>query len=500
MSEDNHTSDAENTAPPKTAFPKRKRVRTNVTVDAPSRSHRSQSQRGARRRALTPQEGIDAFPAPEQRSLTDSEVTPEVDNAQLPTQSLAQVTPPEEPIETTSTRPVFKPLRPTPTPKPTVEAEGAPSPAIDTAEVSPAAAQKPARRKSKVGRTLMRLGILVVVLAAVVLLAYWALTALGLGSFFEQKDYSGPGSGEVVITVPEGATGRDIAQILVDAEVVKTTDAFVNAFNEDPQASKIQAGTYKLMKHMKASEALSALLDSHNLIGSGIEVQPGMTVKQVLSQLSQKGNFSQQKVADAAKDTAALGLPEVAKGNLEGWLAPGTYLVNPGDTPTSILKKMVDRMKDLLADENVPLDQAQTILIKASIAEKEVASKDYYGKVVTVINNRLEPGNETAGFLGMDSTIQYGLGKESGHLTQAEIDKDTPYNTRLHKGLPPGPISCVGKDALDAALHPEPGDWLYFVTVNFDTGETLFSNNSTDFEKDVALLHQYCDQNPEKCK
>lgn len=558
MSEDNSPLEPN---PPfrKTAFPKRKRIRSGVEFDAPSRSHRDHSD-SPRRRALSAELLSDTSTQPK----VDAPFEKVIEQAAIETSALPQV---EKDLTADKTKSVidtktWKPLSKSSAiqvepeieePAVTADSGLAKTPEPDTAEnkvtekkpqspkdevsdvesvflrvnsrhpqrdekPKPGKSEKrmgasekkkpttkkerpaPKKRKSPLKRKLITFVVLAAMLLAVGGIGTWAVSQFTGITIFAETDYPGPGGDPVDVVIPEGATGTAIAKLLVDNGVIKTADVFIEAWNKNPQSQSIRPGTYRLKTKIPAKDALSALLNPNNRISNGVEIRSGMPIWQVKQQLIEHGKFTEQQVDAALKDTKALGIPASANGYAEGWLAPGSYNVKPGDNLVEILKKMVQGTKDMMKDLNIPEDQQEAALIKASIAEKEVGSTKYYGKVVTVINNRLKDGNETAGFLGMDTTIMYGLHKDHGELTRSELQKDTPYNSRLHKGLPPSPICAVGEEALKAAINPEPGNWLYFVTVNYDTGETLFSDNSVQFEKDRQLFVQYCHENPEKCK
>ena len=136
-----------------------------------------------------------------------------------------------------------------------------------------------------------------------------------------------------------------------------------------------------------------------------------------------------------------------------------------------------------------PKDQWHTTLTYASLAEMEVRNPEDYGKVVRTIRNRLEGTGEAKGSpmkLQFDSTVHYVTGKSASvGTTDAERATDSPYNTYLKDGLPPGPIAAPGAQALDAAADPPEGDWLYFVAVNTDTGETKFAATWAEHEENV---------------
>jgi UPF0755 protein len=117
----------------------------------------------------------------------------------------------------------------------------------------------------------------------------------------------------------------------------------------------------------------------------------------------------------------------------------------------------------------------------ASLVESEVNRPEDRGKVARVIYNRLET-DATDGLLQIDATVNYALGRDLGlALTEEDLDVDSPYNTRKFPGLPPGPIESPGDAAIEAAVNPADGDWVYYVTVNLDTGETKFTEDYDEF-------------------
>jgi UPF0755 protein len=182
---------------------------------------------------------------------------------------------------------------------------------------------------------------------------------------------------------------------------------------------------------------------------------------------------------------------------VEGWLAAATYTLDRDATATEALAMMVAQTVAILDEREVPADEREDVLIKASIVEKEVNTPEDYGKVARVIENRLKSDSPTAGTLGMDSTLAYGLDKSGLDLTRSDLESDHPYNTRTRAGLPPGPIGSPGTAAIDAVLDPPEGTWLYFVTVNPDTGETRFTDDYDEHLANQAVLREWTAQNAE---
>jgi UPF0755 protein len=131
----------------------------------------------------------------------------------------------------------------------------------------------------------------------------------------------------------------------------------------------------------------------------------------------------------------------------------------------------------------------EQLVTVASILEYEASRDQDYPKVARAIYNRLKAGMP----LQSDATVSYAAGV-SGQIwtTDAQRSNSSPYNTYQHTGLPPGPIGSPGQTTLEAAMHPTPGPWLYWVVVNLRTGETVFSTTYAEHQKAVAQFRQYC--------
>ena len=363
--------------------------------------------------------------------------------------------------------------------------------------------EKVERRQRKRRRHWLTSLVIVITLVAVGVLGYKAIGIMRDASAqaTHAEDYKGEGEGEVTVTIPEGASGVDIGDILQSKGVVASGKAFTNAAKNNPKGNTIQPGTYKLKKKMSANSALQALLDPESKGDHTLTIPAGVSKQIVKDRLKKVGSFTDEQIEAAYADSAAIGLPAEAGGNVEGWLAPGTYDVTENATPKDLVKKMVSQTVTQLKELQVPKEDYQKVLTKASIVEREVNSERYYGQAARVIENRLsQTDGETHGLLQMDSTVQYGLGRYGGIPTEAETqDANNPYNTYVHKGLPPGPIGSPGEAAIKAVLNPPAGSWLYFVTVNLETGETLFASTSEEQKANTKKLNDYCSKNKEIC-
>jgi UPF0755 protein len=323
-----------------------------------------------------------------------------------------------------------------------------------------------------------------------------------LAQAFTVPDYSGPGEGTVVVQVTRGQSNRDIAVTLEEKGVVKSAEAFTRAARQDSRALGIQPGFYRLRARMSAKEALELMLDPTSRISDRVTIPEGRRLTQVVEILSKKTNIPEAEFLAALKDPESLGLPPYAKGKPEGVLFPATYDFDPGTTATSLLQAMarahievaeeLDLVRKAKEMGRTPLE----IVTVASLVEAEARRPEDFGKIARVIYNRLEAGKK----LQLDSTVHYAV-NQYGRITttQEQRANPSPYNTYVHEGLPPGPINAPGKAALKAALDPTPGDWMYFVTVNPDTGETKFAKTLAEHEEYVRKFQAWCRANKGRC-
>ncbi len=335
------------------------------------------------------------------------------------------------------------------------------------------------RRKRRRRRTFTILLLSLLVAGGGVYGAYLALTPI-IDKLTAPKDFPGPGTGQVKVVIPEGASGTTIAKALVDAGVTKTAVAFIDQAKKDNRSAGIQPGTYNLKKQMSGAGALAVLVDPDNRVTRTVTIPEGTRVSDALTLIAKKLELKPSDLRKAA-DSGKIGLPKAAKGNLEGFLFPATYQFGPDVTATSALSKMVDKGESTYADLGIPASKLRETVIKASIIEAEAGNEKYMGKVSRVLTNRLKIGMH----LQLDSTVSYATGKFNVTTTSADRQTNSPYNTYKFAGLPAGPISNPGEAALKAAENPSPGQWLYFVTTNPNTGETKFATTLAQHDQYV---------------
>ncbi len=351
-------------------------------------------------------------------------------------------------------------------------------------------------RRSPVVRWVALLGALAVV-AVGGLLAWQVVSGLiptfGSGGQ-DVEDYAGPGSGEVMVDVPQGAAGGQIAEILATNDVVASASAFIAAAAVDPRSDSIQPGSYRMAEQMSAEGALDRMLDPEYRQTDGVTVREGLWKEEVFEVLARE---SDNDVADyEAVEPADLDLPAAAGGEMEGYLFPNTYSFPTDATPTEQLAKMVSLGKEEYAELGLEGEALDTAIIKGSLIQAEGAFSDDLPKIARVIENRLDADQP----LGFDSTIHFIFGERGrAGTTDEQRASDSPYNTYVLAGLPPGPINSPGLAAIKAALEPVEGPWLYFVTTNPSTGETKFTTTFEEHNKYVAEFQQWCRDNPDDC-
>ena len=281
--------------------------------------------------------------------------------------------------------------------------------------------------------------------------------------------------GEVLIDVGQGESGSSIAEELFASGVVKSSSAFFGIAVSDARAASIAPGIHRLSKNLCASEALEQLLDRRR-IENLISIPEGAWKSEVFANLSRIG-FSTSEIASASK---LMALPKGFK-SLEGLLFPAQYSFDSATSLSSIFQTFIDRSRLEMLKAGFSSSQekfsAHELLTIASLVQAEGDTQDFQ-KISQVVRNRLKIGMP----LQFDSTVHYIKGSRgSVFLSTKSTFINSPYNTYRRTGLPPTPINNPGAKAMYAASHPEPGAWLYFITV--EPGDTRFTDSYQEFSQ-----------------
>jgi UPF0755 protein len=278
---------------------------------------------------------------------------------------------------------------------------------------------------------------------------------------------------EVIVEIPNGATGSQIATILFDSGIVKSSQAYFRVAVGDARSQKVAPGSHRMTLKISARQALDQLLDPDR-IPNLIRVAEGAWKSEVEKAFITYG-FTQQEVKKA------FSLLKLPKGfsKSEGLIFPAQYSFPQGTSAQAAAQSMIDRFSDdpygrKLLQGNKDFS-AQQLLTIASIVQAESTNEDF-SKVARVIYNRLKIGMP----LQMDSTVHFIMQARGDiFLSRKSTTLNSPYNTYRKFGLPPGPISSPSSDAIKATLEPIQGDWLYFITVA--PGDTRFTASFDEF-------------------
>ncbi|NJP64984.1 endolytic transglycosylase MltG [Streptomyces spiramenti] len=342
--------------------------------------------------------------------------------------------------------------------------------------------EKPAKRRGGVAC----LGVAVMLLGTVGVAGYFGKQFYD-SRFGPPPDFAGEGTGEVFVSVDDGDTLTAIGVKLRDEGVV----ASVGAFTRAAEGANIQPGYYALREEMSAQSAVEVMTDPATL--NTLIIPEGTRSPAVYETIDAKLELEEGTTADVAA-SGVVELPDWAvpdnddvKEPLEGFLWPARYDIGPETEPQELLQTMVDRATATYeemglsdAASGLGLDSALDIINVASLVQAEGKTTDDFTAMAEVIYNRLKPDNtETNGLLQFDSSFNYLRGQSEAFITENEIlnEKD-PYNTYVHKGLPPGAIGNPGAEAVEAALNPTDEGWMYFITL--DDVTTEFTRNHED--------------------
>jgi UPF0755 protein len=341
------------------------------------------------------------------------------------------------------------------------------------------------------------------IFAVVLFLVVAVIAAVALASPIKQLfgsgngDYSGEGTGSVLVEVHQGDTASAIGASLAKAGVVRSTAVFTSAAALNPRSRDIQPGTYRMHEHMQASLALALMLNPKSLVSYRVTIPEGFTAAAIVARIADKTPISKASLQAALADPASLHLPSYADGpapstatpnsGVEGFLFPATYEIAPGETATQVLSEMVTRFDQAAAQAKLAAGAKKlglspyAVITLASIVQREGLLVRDYPKIAEVFTNRLAASMP----LGSDATLYYILGPNHGPLTNTDLANPSPYNTRTNLGLPPSPINSPGQAAIDAVLHHPKGPLLYFVTID-KAGHTAFATTLARFNQLVA--------------
>lgn len=273
----------------------------------------------------------------------------------------------------------------------------------------------------------------------------------------------------VTVTIPRGTSVRGIAKILAQKDVIHDDFRFFLLASFSGYSSRLQAGEFLLQTGRKPGEVLKALASARS-IEYAITIPEGLRAAEIAEIFAEAGWCDPKTFVDLSYDKSfmeKLGFANLA--SLEGYLYPDTYLFTKDIRSAEkiipiMVKRFTDVWQELSAGLDTEVDQEKTVIL-ASIVEKETGAPEERPLIAGVFHNRMKYGMR----LQSDPTVVYGSKNFSVPITRKDLKTPTPYNTYTLPGLPVGPISNPGKDALEAVLHPATTKNIYFVSKNNGT-------------------------------
>lgn len=329
-------------------------------------------------------------------------------------------------------------------------------------------------------RLAIDLGIIVAVLAIA--------GGVGVGWYRAGLQPVAAGGEPTIVFIPAGTGVAGIVERLESAGVLRDATAFRVMLTLSGLGGKLQAGHYELAPTMTARE-IAAKLASGDVASFRVTIPEGFTLAQIADRMAEKGDLDRAEFLAAATgaalgEEAPLPLPE---GPLEGYLFPETYDFRYDDPPATMVRAMVRELDERFVAPNREAIAARglslhEIITLASLVEREARVPQERALIAGVIQHRLDIGMR----LQIDATVQYALPEHKSRLTFADLKVDSPYNTYLHAGLPPGPIASPGLPSLMAALRPARTDALFYVAR--PDGTHLFTRTYEEHQQAIRSI------------
>ena len=311
------------------------------------------------------------------------------------------------------------------------------------------------------------------------------LLFLGLQAWWILTPAAGVRYGPRIVEIPAHRGFREVGRLLDDAGVIRSPLGFMLLTVARGNVRNLKAGEYQIPQGANTLTVLS-LIAGGQVLQHNVTLREGATVAELARILDAEHLARADDVLRVARDGLFLRTLDLPGESVEGYLFPDTYQLVKGMTAEEILARMVARMRDRISPQLVDaarvreLDMHQ-LLTLASIIEKEAVERAEMPLISAVFWNRLRLDMP----LQADPTVQYALGKERQRLTREDLQTDSPFNTYRRSGLPPGPIASPSLSAIDAAAHPAPVGYLYFVAIG-DERRHRFSITLADHNAAVA--------------
>ena len=312
----------------------------------------------------------------------------------------------------------------------------------------------------RVFKLILALGLLA--LAAAIGFAYHSYEKL-------RVPFKGYSEEEIFFTVERGASGQAVGRALEAKGIIENAWLFSVALRVRDQTDRIQAGEYRFFEPRTALQVIDQLVEG-DIYTFAVTVPEGLTVRETAEHLSSQALGDAAELERVFRDPSGILELDPEAEDLEGYLFPSTYRFSRNPTPAEVRGAMLHQFKQTFTEgrrarsQEVGLTLREVVTL-ASVIEKETGQASERPLIGSVFWNRLERGMS----LGSDPTIIFALkrmGTYDGNLRRKDLELDSPYNTYIYPGLPPGPIASPGAESIDAVLYPEESPYYYFVSKN----------------------------------
>ncbi|HAX61142.1 MAG TPA: endolytic transglycosylase MltG [Elusimicrobia bacterium] len=258
---------------------------------------------------------------------------------------------------------------------------------------------------------------------------------------------------EVFIKIPDGSTPKQVAKILKNENIIKSENVFLTFVWFSKTEKKFKPGTYKFNTRMTSFAVLRDIING-NTYRIKVTIPEGFTAVEIAELLEKKGVCNGKKFLTIVKNK-----------KLDGYLFPETYFFEPDSSEEKVAQMLNGQFEKIFIDDFVKRAlvlkmSKEKIIILASIIEKEAKKDEERPLISAVFHNRLKRGWN----LESCATVLYALGKHKDFLTYKDTKFDSPFNTYIHPGLPPAPISNPGVASIKAALYPAVSEDMFFVS------------------------------------